>query len=221
MESETFTIRDLRRRWKPTKERLNSEHDSHPTAIRIHRSFSWLASVENEDDSDTSLICRWIAFNAMYGQWNSERREPTADRAGWGTFLERILKLDDSGHISQVLVENKKLVMTILDDEYLSRYFWEEPTEIRAKKSKSAKFKAQTWYIEKRWIMILDRVVERIYLLRCQLMHGAATFGGRLNRTSLRHCSIMLRHLLQGTLLAVIDHGADEDWGLMCYPPLR
>jgi hypothetical protein len=26
------------------------------------------------------------------------------------------------------------------------------------------------------------------YLMRCQLVHGAATHGGKLNRTSLRHC---------------------------------
>jgi hypothetical protein len=52
-------------------------------------------------------------------------------------------------------------------------------------------------------------------------MHGAATHGGKLNRDSLRRCSIMLGHLLQAALLVLIDHGSDEDWGEMCYPPLR
>lgn len=217
-----LTVRDLRRRWKPIKERLNTEQDSHPTAIRVHRAFSWLARVETlEDDIDNSLICRWISFNSLYGQWNAPKREPAADSVSWKQFLSRVQTLDGSNHIVNVLVDHKKLVMAILDDEYLSRFFWEEPSDARARKSKKAKYNAQTWYLEKRWVMILERLVERIYFMRCQLMHGAATFGGKLNRTSLKHCSIMLGHLLQGTLLVMIDHGADEDWGSMCYPPLN
>ena len=222
--SDELTVRDLRRRWKPTKERLNAEQDSHPTAIRVHRAFSWMARVENMEDGadlDVALICRWVAFNALYGQWDEEKREPATDFASWQRFLGRILELDATSQLGNALVEHRNLVMSILDDEFLSRFFWEEPSDVRARKSKKAKYDAQTWYLENRWVMILDRLVERIYLMRCQLMHGAATFGGRLNRESLGRCSDMLGHLLQAVLLAVIDHGADEDWGAMCYPPLR
>jgi hypothetical protein len=222
--NELFTIRDLRRRWKPQKDRLNLEQDSHPTAIRIHRAFSWMARVEEPDDNgdlDITLTCRWIAFNALYGQWDNNQREPTPDYATWQKFLSQVLSLDRSGHLQTVLTENKRLVMTILDDEYLSRFFWEEPSAERARKSKKSKFDAQTWYLERRWVMILERVMERIYLIRCQLMHGAATHAGKLNRVSLRRCAIMLRHLLVAVFLVVIDHGADEDWGHLCYPPQR
>jgi hypothetical protein len=122
--------------------------------------------------------------------------------------------------VSSVLAEHKKLVMSLLDDEYLSRYFWEEPTPKRAGQSKKAKFDARTWYLEKRWAMILDRLLERVYMMRCQLVHGAASHGGGLNRTSLRRCSTMLGHLVAAYMLVWIDHGADEDWGGMCYPPM-
>jgi hypothetical protein len=119
-----------------------------------------------------------------------------------------------------MLTEQRELVMTLLDDEYLSRFFWEEPSEIRAAKSKKPKFDARTWYLDHRWGMILDRIVERIHLFRCQLVHGAATHGGKLNRESLGRCIEMLRHLLQAVLLVIIDHGANKDWGTMCYPPM-
>ena len=66
-----------------------------------------------------------------------------------------------------------------------------------------------------------DRLIERIYLLRCQLVHGAATFNSSLNRTAIQNCSEMLDHLLRAFLLVWIDHGAAEDWGTMCYPPMR
>ncbi len=222
MSSDSITVRDLRRLWKPTKERLNQEHDNHPTAIRIHRAFSWMGQVEvNESDLDLSLIYRWVAFNALYGQWLEEKREPAPDKATWRKFVDRILALDSTKQIEETLIEHKKLVMTLLDDEYLSKFYWEDPTDQRARKSKKVKYDARTWYLEKRWTMIIDRVMERIYLLRCQIMHGAATHDSKLNRTSLKRSSIMLGHLLQDFILVMIKDGADEDWGIMCYPPIK
>jgi len=62
--------------------------------------------------------------------------------------------------------------------------------------------------------------VDRIYLLRCQLVHGAATLRSGLNREAVRHCATMAGLLVATFLLVWIDHGADEDWGIMCYPPV-
>jgi hypothetical protein len=101
----------------------------------------------------------------------------------------------------------------------LNSYFWQAPSLQHSGPSKKARCNAQTWYVEGRWTKILDELLERIYLMRCQLAHGAATYGGQLNRTSLRHCVVMLQHLLTAFLTVWIDHGADEDWGSMCYPP--
>ena len=218
------TVRDLRRRWKPQKERLLQGDSQHPTPVRFHRACSWLQRVELvdcNDDADFCLLGQWIAFNALYGQWDEESREPIQDGKCWRAFLDRILALDRDGRIKKALTEHKPLVMSILDDEYLSRFFWEEPGESRARKSKKAKFEARTWYIDGNLTLVLDRLIERIYLLRCQLVHGAATYNGSLNRTAIRHCSTMLGHLLLAVLLVWIDHGADEDWGPMCYPPHR
>jgi hypothetical protein len=56
--------------------------------------------------------------------------------------------------------------------------------------------------------------------MRCQLVHGAATYGGKLNRTSLGRCVTMMQRILPAVLGVWIDWGADEDWGDMCYPPI-
>ena len=217
------TVRQLRRRWKPHKEHLLASQSDHPNPIRFHRACSWLARVEQLDDGadyDFALLCQWTAFNALYGQWDSRAREPKADRASWRAFLDKILTLDSDGRVSRTLTENKRLVMSLLEDEYLSSYFWKDPSDKRASQSKKAKYDARTWYIEKRWTMILDRLLERVYLMRCQLVHGAATYGGKLNRTSLRRSVTMMGHLLPAVLLVWIDHGSGEDWGTLCYPPL-
>lgn len=111
-------------------------------------------------------------------------------------------------------------LVSLLDDEYLSKYFWEDPSPKRASQSKKAKFDARTWYLEKRWEPVLDRTIERVYLMRCQLAHGGATCGGGLNRDQSRRCTIMLGHLMTALLEVWIDAGADHDWGPVCYPPM-
>ena len=71
-------VRDLRRRWKPHKQRLAQVIPEHPTNIRFHRACSWLQRVEQlegEEDGDLGLLGQWIAFNALYGQWS----EPDVD----------------------------------------------------------------------------------------------------------------------------------------------
>ncbi len=219
----TQTVHDLRHRWKPHKERLLAAKGEQATSIRFHRACSWMARVEQMpegQDHDLGLVSLWIAFNSLYGQWDSLKREPRPDRESWRAFVDRILKLDHDGYVPGALQEHKRLVMSLLEDEYLSSFFWQEPSAKRAGQSRKAAHNAQTWYIEERWTLVLDEILDRVYLMRCQLVHGAATYGGKLNRTSLKRCVMMMQRLLPAMLLVWIDHGADEDWGPMCYPPM-
>jgi hypothetical protein len=217
------TVRDLRRQWKPHKERLIAMKPGHATHVRFHRACSWLQRSEEVTDAadlDWAILSQWIAFNALYGQWDHALREPVADTVCWRHFLDRMLALDESQFIVNRLVENKPLVMSIFDDEFLSRYFWQEPNDKRARQSKKTKFNARTWYLEGNWTLILDRLIERVYLLRCQLVHGAATYNSALNRTATGRCARMMDHVLRAFLQVWVHHGADEDWGIMCYPPM-
>jgi len=219
----TPTVRDLRHRWKPHKERLMAARGEQATSIRFHRACSWMARVEQMpegQDHDLGLVGLWIAFNSLYGQWDSQKREPCPDRESWRAFVDRILKLDHEGYVPGALQEHKRLVISLLDDEYLSGFFWQEPSAVRAKQSRKAAHNAQTWYIEQRWTVVLDEILNRVYVMRCQLVHGAATYGGKLNRDSLKRCVVMMQRLLPAMLLVWINHGADEDWGPMCYPPM-
>jgi hypothetical protein len=219
----TWTVRDLRRRWKPTKEQLAGDPAHEPFLIRIHRACSWLQRVEQlqagDGALDAILIFQWIALNSLYGRWDPDARQPLSDRDTLPAFLDRVLALDADGRITDILEEHRRLVMSIFDDGYLTAFFWEEPSAQRARKTQKTKFDAQTWYHEERYRLILDRLMERIYFLRCQLVHGGATFGGRLNRTAVRRCSTMLGHMIPAILLVLIDYGYEQNWGPLCYPP--
>jgi len=219
-----MSVRELRRRWKPTKERLRESDRHEPIRIRIHRTCSWLQRVEEiepESASDTGLIFRWIALNSLYGLWDDSARQPTPDREALESFLDMIAEIDRDELLPAVLEEHRKLVMSIFKDEYLVKTFWENPTEGQARRARKTRFDANTWYLEKHYRLILDQVVDRIYFLRCQLIHGGATLGSQLNRDAVRRCATMLGHLLPTVLVIMIDHGVDEDWGPLCYPPMR
>ena len=56
------TVRDLRHRWKPHKERLHLAGGDQPTSIRFHRACSWMARVEampEDRDHDLGLVSLW------------------------------------------------------------------------------------------------------------------------------------------------------------------
>ena len=218
-----LTVRQLRRRWKPNKDRLAEIQPNHPAGIRFHRACSWLQRAEEQQGTealDQVLLYQWVSLNALYGQWDPKTRNPQPDSVTLDRFVERMFALDSEDSLPAVLKEQRELVLAILDDEYLSKYYWDAPSPKQARRSRKVKFDASTWYLEGRWILLLDRVLERIYLLRCQLVHGAATCGSKLNRTALQRCTTMLSHLLPAMLTIFTDSAAEEDWGLLCYPPL-
>jgi len=218
-------VHALNRYWKPTKNEAASGPETEDIRIRIHRCLSWMQRVEDIDNSekaqslDAALIFQWVALNSLYGRWDPVGRGPIEDRKSLDEFLDRIFVSDADGLITGVLKENRRLVNSIFEDEYLSRYFWQEPTDERARKSRKVMYDARTWYVEGKHRLILDRTLERVYLARCQLVHGAASHDSKLNRDALRRCSIMLGHLLPAVLLVIMDHAWDGDWDGLCYPP--
>jgi hypothetical protein len=219
-----LTVRDLRRQWKPHKLRLQG----HPTSIRFHRACSWLARAEElaggvnaPGDTDLQLLSQWIALNSLYGEWDEHARMPVNDCECWKAFIDRVLKLDQTLVIQEILTDHRQLVEKILLDPYVSKHFWQDPTLENARQVARQKRQVQSMYFEKRWLVILERLLERIYLVRCQLAHGGATWNGKLNRSTVERCSRMLDRLVRGFLLIWIRNGADECWGTMCYPPIR
>ena len=220
-------VHALSRHWKPTKTGPASTPEHEDVRIRVHRCLSWMQRVEElaagdeEGDAlDSAIIFQWVALNGLYGRWDPVQRFPVEDRVSLRAFLDRVVAADADGRVKHVLDEHRRLVSSLLEDEYLSKYFWEDPTDLRARQSKKAMFDARTWYVEGRYRLILERVLERVYLARCQLVHGAATHGSTLNRTALKRCSMMMGHLLPAMLLVIMDHVWDtRDWGDLCYPP--
>ena len=222
------TVRELRRLWKPIKEGAGASPAHEPIRIRLHRCFSWMQRVEtvgaiDPDDAalDAHLIFRWTALKALYGRWDDERREPAGDRMTLNGFTRRITQVDAGGRIGRLLETDRPLLEKLVGDEFLLRHYWEDPEIDVAGKTSGAARKLRETVREARHPRTLDDVLGRVYLLRCQLVHGAATFNGRQNRTAVRRAARFLELLLPDVLTIIIEHNWDGDWSGLCYPPRR
>jgi len=225
-ESPGQTVRDLRRRWKPIKEGPASADKHQPVCIRLHRCWSWLQRLEDLDEAgvgvdDARLIYGWIALNSLYGLWDGEKREPVSDLYSLNRFLDRLFEADRNGVIGGMLTDHRDLVKAIVGDEYLSKHFWQDPGEDEARRAQGHARKLGSLYFEQRFANILDMVLRRVYLARCQLVHGAATHGGQLNREAVGRCAVFVGHFLTAASLVIIGHAWDGDWDGLCYPPMN
>ena len=112
-------VRDLRRRWKPTKEGPASEAQHQSVCIRLHRCWSWLQRLEELEEAgvdvvDSRLIYGWIALNSLYGLWDEERREPVSDTFSLRLFLNRLFGADQDNRLGGMLTEQRELVKLIV-----------------------------------------------------------------------------------------------------------
>lgn len=69
-----------------------------PPRMALNRRNARVEKNAGTDDNDLDLISLWIAFNALYGQWDEQKREPNPDRKSWRAFVDSLLRLDESGY---------------------------------------------------------------------------------------------------------------------------
>lgn len=211
----------LRRSWEPTRQRFAKAQEDHPTNLRFHRACSWLEHAENLSDKehDVILICQWTAFNALYGRWDQAAGKPVSDEISWRDFIHLLLQLDAGGLLQSVLLENEPLVMDILDDYYLSLFYFYKPAndaERHARHTTNVLF----WYKHEHWFQLLECVLEHVYIMRCHLINGVTSNNSQVYGATVKRCSMMLGHLLYAILMVWVDKGGKSGPGTICYPPI-
>ncbi len=69
-------------------------------------------------------------------------------------------------------------------------------------------------------IKLAEIVLDRLYILRNQLIHGGGTFESKVNRKQLKDGVNMLE-LLVPTIINIMLQNNEEDWGTVYYPVIN
>lgn len=206
------------------KARQRKERDTHSPSVtlRVHRALSWLGRAEQEaDDPDARFTFLWIAFNAAYAT-ESYEESPTESQA-FRSFLEKLLELDRKGRIAYVVWEEfTGSIRELLRNPYVFADFWrhlngqmsQDEWRRRFDGSRSAASRAIGQHDT---VSVLGIVFARLYVLRNQLIHGGATWNGRVNRDQVRDCTKLMSKLVPVIIEIMLDY-PDYDWGPATYP---
>lgn len=198
--------------------------DGHPTSLtlRIHRALSWLNRAEQADDVDGKFIFLWIAFNAAYAQ-ELDGSDKTSDKATFTAFLQKLCDLDARRRIDELIWnEFSGSVRSLLDNPYVFHQFWEfqrgriDDSEWKDRFA-AARKSAQSALASGNTPALLSVVFNRLYTLRNQLMHGGATWDGKVNRDQLRDCTRLLGRLVP-LIIALMMDNPNALWGDAVYP---
>lgn len=182
-----------------------------------------MRSEQMVDDPDTRFILQWIAFNAAYAR-EFGRDETERDRARG--FLEVIVALDRERRIHQTLFERYSgPIRTLVGNKFAFEPFWaalrNHDSSERWKRSFAHEKKASLGAVlEGDTVRVLGIVFDRLYVVRNQLVHGGATWGGQLNRAQIGDGVAILGTLVPQIIAIMMEH-SEQEYGDVLYPAFR
>ena len=67
---------------------------------------------------------------------------------------------------------------------------------------------------------LLGVVLDRLYTVRNQLIHGGATYNSKVNRAQVKDAGQILEFLMP-IIIDIMITNMDEDWGIINYPVIE
>lgn len=215
----------LRRLWKPRRDAYAEAHLYGEVRVRVHRSFTWLASAENRGpaEADTRLMELWSASGALFATWDAAAGVPVPIEESIPAFVSRLAGHDHDGMLAAACRSVATHLCAMTDDAYLGRL---AAARARSSEGTSAEpLLSATGGTMRDWIGEADAeramgaAMLRVGLTVEQLSWGSATYGGRQNRHAVKRCCIVMRALVPAAIQVITEHGYTDDWGPLCSPP--
>jgi len=188
-------------------------------AIRVHRALSWMQRAEQEaNDEDAAFIFYWISFNAVYAKDANENEWEAYHR-----YCRKIVDLDTEKRLRELVWESLPTsVDAFLANEYVFRMFWTSINSGSESRDWDSVFENERRRLAKAKATrdtrtTLKALVDRLYVLRNQLVHGGATWRGRVNRPQVLDGARLMACLVPSFIDVMMDH-PNVDWGQPEYP---
>ena len=196
-------------------------------AVRLHRAISWLAASEQQhSNADMQFISLWIAFNASYGT-DDEQAQTLSERQAFKIFIEKLVNHDQQKNIHHTLWEKfSGPVKALIKNQYVYAPFWQAQRANTAAAHDEINWQEQ---FEKSSVFahnalsrqnipnLLGVVLDRLYVLRNQLMHGGATYQSQVNRQQVQDGAHILGTLMP-VFIEIMLNAPEEGWGEIAYP---
>lgn len=207
------------------KDRHRATREGMPEALnlRIHRALSWLQrAAQCEDDPDARFIFLWIAFNAAYAQEIPQHQRLT-EQETFQLFLQKLHQLDSGKQLDDLVWQQfSGPIRILLDNPYVFESFWAfQRGDIDAAtwqdRQAAGKRKAAVLLAQGHTTELLALVLQRIYTLRNQLLHGGATWNSQVNRAQVQDCANLMGRLVP-VVVDIMMNSPEAVWGEACYP---
>jgi hypothetical protein len=204
---------------KVSRESLTGHH-----AVRLHRAISWLKCSEDvQDNLDLQYISLWISFNACYAN-NLSKGELLSERDSFSEFVRKLVKHDLEMRFFHLLWNQfSGPVRLLIENKYVYKPFWEfQRGEIKDWKKQYYKSVTDSMkFLSAQNVEgLLEVVLDRLYTLRNQLMHGGSTFKSDINRSQVKDGNNMLK-LLVPLVIEIMLINKEENWGEIYYPVIE
>lgn len=205
------------------KQKRDGFSDVHST--RLHRALSWLnCAAKQQEDVDLQLISLWIAFNACYAV-DHGGSESLAERFAFQGFVEKLVSHDRDKQIYACLWQTYSgPVKALIKNPYVYSGFWQAKREYVNSNDWQAGFNqlsvsALNHLSRQNVPKLLSIVLDRLFVLRNQLIHGGATYASQVNREQVEDGAQLLASLVP-IMIEIMLNAQQEDWGNIYYPVL-
>ena len=190
-------------------------------AIRIHRALSWLKCAEEQEKNiDLAFLSLWVSFNACYANDLGQTDKKT-EKDKFRGFIEKLARLDMEKRIFKLLWEKfSGPVRILIENRYVFKPFWDyQRKEISSWEGifRQSITDANSFLAKGNVPALLEIVLDRLYILRNQLIHGGATFKSKVTRSQVRDGQRILL-LLVPVIIDIMLENPTEDWGEIFYP---
>lgn len=204
------------------KRRLKQHKDSpEALAVRLHRAISWLkCAEENTANNDMQFISLWVSYNACYAIDDKSELDLT-ERKQFNDFISKLV-LHDHENRFFTLLWNKFSgpVRLIIENQFIYKPFWEAQRgkSVNWKKLFDQSNKNANRFLSKNEVgKLIELVLDRLYTLRNQIIHGGATYKSKVNRAQVRDACNILKMLIP-IIIDIMIENRKENWGEIYYP---
>tara|TARA_B110000046_G_scaffold58722_1_gene65820 strand:- start:8193 stop:8870 length:678 start_codon:yes stop_codon:yes gene_type:complete len=203
------------------KLKVLSNKENENDIIRLHRAISWVkCAEESANNPDLKFITLWIAFNACYAE-NDNHDISLTEKKRFKTFIKKLVMLDNEERFFKLLwFKFSGPVRLLVDNTFAYKPFWDAQRGEKIdwqRLFKQSKIDSRNYLAHQQVPELLGVVLDRLYTVRNQLIHGGATYNSKVNRAQVNDAGQILEFMMP-IIIDIMITNMDEDWGVINYP---